>query len=226
MARPLLPVCDVVAFDLDGTLVDTTSLHVMATQAAAQEIFGAPVSPELVSQSLGRPLPESMRVVSDGRGQEMELMQAFLRHYAAHSSDGAQCFPDVVPALTSLRAAGLRLALLSNKLRRWGLEEIERLGIADYFDPVVFMEDMPIPKPSGAALHPILQRLHVAPRRVLVIGDGAGDIACARAAGALSGAALWGTHDPALLLAERPDYRFERLCDVLALIGIPRCQKD
>ncbi|HKD76556.1 MAG TPA: HAD-IA family hydrolase [Ktedonobacterales bacterium] len=219
-------ICDVVAFDLDGTLVDTTALHVMATQAAVQEIFGDPAPADLITQSLGRPLPESMRVVSAGRGQELDLVQAFLRHYAAHESDGVQCFPDVLPALVALRAAGIRLALLSNKLRRWGLEEIARLGIASFFDPVVFMEDMPIPKPSGFALRPILQRLQVAPQRVLVIGDGAGDIACARAAGALSGAALWGTHDPAPLLAERPDYRFKQIHDALALLDIPHYQED
>jgi HAD superfamily hydrolase (TIGR01509 family) len=219
-------ICDVVAFDLDGTLVDTTALHVMATQAAIQEIFGEAAAPELVSRSLGLPLPESMRVVSAGRGQEMELAQAFLRHYAAHETDGVQCFPDVVSTLDALRAANIRLALLSNKLRRWGVQEIERLEIANYFDPVVFLEDMPVPKPSGLALRPILQRLHVAPRRVLVIGDGAGDITCARAAGALSGAALWGTHDPAPLLAEHPDYRFERLHDVLALLDILHYQED
>ncbi len=211
--------CDAVAFDLDGTLVDTAALHVAATAAATLVVFGVAAPPDAIRRSLGRPLPESMRVVSDGRGQIDELARAFLRYYAAREGDGAQCFAGTLATLDALRHAGLRLALLSNKLRVWGLDEIARLGLAPYFECVVFMEDMPRPKPSGWALRPVLETLRLPPERVLVVGDSVADIACARAAGAPSGAALWGAPDPAPLIAATPTYLFDALADLTRLAG-------
>ena len=212
--------CDVIAFDLDGTLVDTTALHVAATQAASQAVFALPVAHELVQRSLGLPLLESLGIVSAGRGHIRELAQAFMRYYAVHEHDGARCFADVLASLGTLRAGGLRLALLSNKLRQWGNEEIGRLGLARVFETLVFLEDMPKPKPSGWALQPILQSLQVEATRVLVVGDSVGDIACAQAAGAQSGAALWGARDPAALRDMHPTYCLADMAALLTLMGL------
>jgi pyrophosphatase PpaX len=216
MTRP----CDLIVFDLDGTLVDTHALHIASTQAALVAVFGAQAPAEVVARSLGLPLGDSMRVVSAGRGRVPELMAAFLDYYADHEGDGAQCFAEVLPTLTTLRAAQVPLALLSNKLRTWGLAEIERLGLAAYFTQVVFMEDMPTPKPSGLALQPILTTQRVPATRTLLVGDGVGDLRCAEEAGALSGAALWGPQDPAPLLAARPSYAFHALKEILALMQL------
>jgi HAD superfamily hydrolase (TIGR01509 family) len=209
-----------VAFDLDGTLVDTTRLHVNASQAASLAVFGVPVAPHVVAHSLGRPLPDSMRVISQGRGREPDLLAAFLHHYSEHESDGAQCFPGVTAMLGALQHAGVRLGLLSNKLRAWGQTEITRLRLTPYFSSVVFMEDMPAPKPSGLALQPVARQLGVAPAKLLVIGDSAGDIMCAHAAGAHSGAAVWGAYDAELVLAAKPQYVFHDLGEVLALFHL------
>ncbi len=216
MTRP----CDLIVFDLDGTLVDTAALHVAATQAAAHAVFGMPAPAALVARSLGQPLPDSMRVVSDARGHIPELMVAFMEYYADHEGEAARCFAEAIPTLAALRDAGLPLALLSNKLRAWGQAEIARLGLLPYFARVVFVEDMPTPKPSGQALQPILTALGIPAARTLLIGDGLSDLHCARAAGALSGAALWGPHDPVPLLAAHPTYAFRAMGEVLALLGM------
>jgi HAD superfamily hydrolase (TIGR01509 family) len=212
--------CDLVVFDLDGTLVNTAGLHVAATQAAVRAVFGQEAPPTLVARSLGCPLPESMAIVSDGRGQIPALMAAFLAHYADHEAAGAQPFADAIPTLMALHTAGMPVALLSNKLRAWGQAEIARLGLAPWLARAVFAEDMPLPKPDPQALAPLLHTFHVTPARVLVIGDGLADLHCAQAAGALAGAALWGPHDPAPLLAANPDYTFHQMREILALFGV------
>ncbi|MBA3825631.1 MAG: HAD family hydrolase [Ktedonobacterales bacterium] len=212
--------CDLVVFDLDGTLVDTAALHVAATQAAVSAIFGEPAASALVARSLGLPLRDSLGVVSNGRGHIPELMVAFMEYYTDHEGEAARCFADAIPTLAALRAVGIPLALLSNKLRAWGQAEIARLGLTPYFRHVVFMEDMPVPKPSGRALQPILTALGMAATRTLLIGDGVGDMQCAAEAGALSGAALWGPHDPAPLLAMHPTYAFREMRDILTALSL------
>ena len=161
-----------------------------------------------------------MRVVSDGRGHLSDLMVAFLDYYSGHEGEDGQCFAEAIPTLTALHGAGIHLALLSNKLRVWGQAEIARLGLTPYFTRVVFMEDMPVPKPSRLALQPILTSLGIKPGRTLLVGDGVGDLRCAKDAGALSGAALWGPHDPAPLLATHPDFAFRTMGELLALFGL------
>ncbi len=211
--------CQAIAFDLDGTLVDTTSLHVAATRAAAQQVFAIDPPDALVVQSLGHPLPESMAIISAGRGEVVALMRAYLEYYAQHEAEGAQCFPPTTRLLAALRTRGIRLALLSNKLRAWGIAEIEHLGLSDAFEIAVFAEDMPAPKPSGLALRPILQHMGVVARDCLVIGDSVGDIACAKDAGARSGAALWGAADAASLRASQPDFLFPTMDAILEMLA-------
>ncbi len=211
--------CDAIVFDLDGTLVDTMALHIAATEAAGTDVFGKTPPPERVTASLGHPLQESMRVLSDGRGHIPELMMAYLTYYGAHEHEGSILFPEALPTLLALHAAGVPLAILSNKLRAWGVPELARLGIDRLFVTAVFAEDMPLPKPSGRAMEPILRVLGIPPARVLFIGDGVHDIACAHAARAQSGAALWGRADPAPLLAAQPTYRFAALQEIVALIS-------
>lgn len=212
--------CEIIAFDLDGTLVDTAGLHVAATQAASHEVFGEDAPTDRVARSLGHPVTESMRIISNGRQHIPELLTAFMGYYAAHEHEGAQCFPPTLAVLERLRDAGIGLALLSNKLRQWGMAEIDRLGLTPFFRRVVFAEDMPMPKPSGLALRPVLETFRIAPKAVLVIGDSAADIACANAAGAQSGAALWGAHDPTPTLAAHPMHTFATMEAVLTLLGL------
>lgn len=214
-----MPLCDVVAFDLDGTLVDTLGLHIAATRAAVRAVFHTTMPEDEIRCSLGHPLQESMAIMSAGRGQEHVLLREFMRYYVAHQADGATTFPEVASVLTTLQNRGLRLALISNKLRRWGNEEIDRLDLRRFFEVVVFVEDMPSPKPSGLALSPVLRAIQVAPQHVLVIGDSETDLICARAAGALSGAALWGTYQPENLYAQSPDYLFQSLSDVVDVLA-------
>jgi pyrophosphatase PpaX len=212
--------CDAVVFDLDGTLVDTAALHVAATAFATSEVFGQAAPESEIRQSLGRPLPESMRLVSAGRGEIDALERAFMRYYIVHEGDEAQCFASTLAMLDALHAAGFALALLSNKLRAWGQAEIARLGLASYFAIAVFMEDMPQPKPSGWALRPIFDALALPPARVLLVGDGIADIACARASGAQSGAALWGALDRDALIAAGPTFVLPEMSDLLRVVGV------
>lgn len=217
---------DAVVFDLDGTLVDTAALHIAASHHAARVVLGRDVSSATVRHSLGRPLPESMAVVAEGAGLAAHtehfaavpaLVAAFLEYYATHQSELARPFPGVQRVLAHLRERGYVLALLSNKLHDWGRAELDALDLARHFAVTVFAEDMPVPKPAGAALEPVLAALGIAPARVLLVGDGAADIGCARAAGAVSAAALWGAVSPQALLALAPDFALPSIDELLAL---------
>lgn len=226
MSRPEGRPFDAVVFDLDGTLVDTTALHIAASHHAARAALGRDVSAQTVADSLGWPLPASMAIIARGAGLSSrpavthattQLMEAFLDYYAGHQDQLARPFPGVPEMLARLRQCGYPLGLLSNKLRDWGHAELGALALAPFFAVTVFAEDMPAPKPAGSAFDPILAVLGPTPEGILLVGDGAADIGCARAAGAKAAAALWGVADPAALLALAPDYALRSLDALLAL---------
>jgi putative hydrolase of the HAD superfamily len=111
-----------------------------------------------------------------------ELFERF-----AHA-DAWELFADVPPALPALRAAGLRLAVISNFDAR-----LPRLladaGLADAFDAVVYSEEVGVEKPHPAIFEELLERLELPASRVLHVGDSRrDDVEGARAVGMQ---ALW-----------------------------------
>jgi len=92
-------------------------------------------------------------------------------------------YDDVVPALDALRRAGVRLGIVSNwdsRLPRL----LERLGLADYFETVGVSHLERVEKPDPRLFHRVLDRLGVAARDALHVGNLAElDVAGARAAG-------------------------------------------
>ena len=121
-------------------------------------------------------------VFSDTRFGDFEVFFADLFAYFAEP-DSWQLFPDVEPALTALRARGLRLAIVSNFDGR--LTRIcEGLGIAGYFDTIVMSGRAGAAKPNPRIFTAALTRLAVSPGECMHVGDSdTEDIQGARAAG-------------------------------------------
>src|SRR6185369_967821 len=92
-------------------------------------------------------------------------------------------YPDAVPALEGLRAAGARLAVVSNWDSRLPAL-LSRLGLADYFDAVVVSHLAGVEKPSPGIFRKALDELEAGAGEALHVGDVVDlDIAGARAAG-------------------------------------------
>jgi phosphoglycolate phosphatase len=106
----------------------------------------------------------------------------FEEAYAEESGRHSAVFAGVVDGLKKLRAAGLRLACVTNKAERFTLDLLEATGLAGYFDVVVSCDSTPRKKPDPMPFLHACERLGVAPAEACVIGDSANDVAAARAA--------------------------------------------
>jgi phosphoglycolate phosphatase len=176
-----------VVFDLDGTLVD--SLEDIA-RAANYCLEGAGLTP--------RPTAEIKDYIGDGSrvllarasGLEHtdplldEMLERFFVYYTAHAVDHTRLLPGAREVLAAL--AHLPRALCTNKPRVTTLAVLEGLGIDSEFDVVVAAGDVPQNKPHPAPLQRVSQGLGVPCERLVLVGDGPQDVACARAAGARS----------------------------------------
>ena len=215
-----LPPGLVVAFDLDGTLIDTAGdLAAAMNHALAAEGLPA-IAPDAVRGMVGRGAAAMLRagysqhgVAADQARIEAALAR-FLGHYDANIDRCSRPFPRIIEAIDCLRAAGAATAVCTNKREAAARLLIDRLGLAGRFDAIVGGDTAALPKPDPA---PVLLSVARAGGSVCVfIGDSDTDLEAARAAGAPCLLATYG-YGPTTL-AETAFARFSDCGDIPALV--------
>lgn len=179
-----------IAFDLDGTLVDSAP-DLVGTLNLLLEQEGVPTLPfddarRFIGHGARRMLEQGFTAQGHQRPvAEMDaLFDRFIAHYERHSTDLTRPYPGVVEALATLRAAGARLAVCTNKLTRLSTPILDALGLSPYFDAVIGRDLAPAPKPDGRHLIFAVEAAGGRIDRAVMVGDAATDAGAARAAGA------------------------------------------
>lgn len=113
-----------------------------------------------------------------------------------------------------LKKSGYRTGILSDKREVFGVPEFEYSDLGDSVDRALFFADGMAPKPDPSGLQEVMKSLEVAPNETLFVGDSYRDIQCAQRAGVWSGAALWASVEPDLVLALKPDIQWKTVDDV------------
>lgn len=179
----------VILFDLDGTLADTAPDLARALNHVLGALGLDGIAPETVRRTVGL---GARRLIQEGlerRGRaadEAELRRLtglFIDFYGDHIAVDSRPFPGVPETLARLREAGTRMAVVTNKFEHLSHRLLGALDLADYFDLVAGADTFPVRKPDPGHLLLALERLAGDPRRAVMVGDSAVDIAAARAAG-------------------------------------------
>lgn len=195
---------DLLVFDWDGTLMDSTAVIAASLQAACGDI-GLPVPPEERARHIiGLGLHDAMRYVLPGVPPSIypQVVERYRHHFLARE-ESAPLFEGAAAALTALREAGLMLAVATGKSRR-GLDRVlERTGIGALFHATRCGEEA-ANKPAPAMLLELQSELDVGKERMLMIGDTTHDLQMAQNAGVASLAAAFGAHPREQLLAFQP----------------------
>jgi phosphoglycolate phosphatase len=176
---------DVVAFDLDGTLADT-SADLAAALNHALRALGRPIVPPDAARSLvGHGARALLRrgLAENGAAPE-DLVEAgfpiFIDHYAEHICDGTRPYPGAAAALDAIAAAGARVALCTNKPEALTRALLDALGWDRRFAAAVGGDTLPLRKPDPAPLVAAIARADGG--RAAFVGDSTADADTARAA--------------------------------------------
>ena len=178
-----------VAFDLDGTLVDSVADLMHASNALLAELGRPPVDLPSVRSFVGDGAPKLVERVLAATGgvpapdETARCVGRFLEIYEADPSAHSALYPGVADTLETLAAAGLRLGVCTNKPMAATLRLLDDLGIAGRFAAVVGGDSYPTRKPSPEPVLGLLDRLGVRPEETAFVGDNEHDVAAARAAG-------------------------------------------
>lgn len=239
-----------VAFDLDGTLVDSApgltaavdnALYALEFPVAGEERVvtwignGADV---LMQRALTWARQERVTLrAAQGKPsvdhddipvaeQQAILRKLFDRYYAEVAEEGSFLFPAVADTLGALHAKGLPLALVTNKPTPFVAPILESLDIAKYFSVVIGGDDVKNKKPHPDPLLLVAEKLGLAPAELLFVGDSRNDIQAAKAAGCCSVGLTYGYNYGEPISLSEPDYIFDQFNELLPAFGLPNSENQ
>lgn len=185
---------DLIAFDWDGTLFDSTKIIVRCIQRAVADVGGAVPTDRAAAYVIGMGLMEALAHAAPDvpRERYAELGAAYRRHYIAHQDD-LSLFDGVLPMLADLRGRHHWLAVATGKSRR-GLDEVlHSVQLAGVFDGSRTADET-AGKPHPRMLHELMREFGTEPERTLMIGDTTHDLQMALNAGCASVGVSYGAH--------------------------------
>lgn len=180
---------EAVLFDLDGTLVH--SLPDIAE--SLNELFGEQgwetFDPDAVGGMVGGGIPKlveralKVRDIAFGEGELQRLAARFRDIYGPRAAKLSRPFPGAIDFLETLKASGIALGVVTNKVEDISRSMLEELGLARFFGVVIGGDTLPTKKPDAAPVLEALKRLKADAGRAVLIGDSPADAGAARNAG-------------------------------------------
>ena len=209
-------------FDLDGTLLNTLPDLVNVTNKALEEEGFPTHTPEQILTYIGDGAASliSQAVPADASPDEFErTFKRFKDFYHDFGILYTTEFEGMSEALQQAKAAGVKLAIMSNKFEQGVLDVRDRF-FPDLID-VAHGESAQVPrKPDPTGILLCAEELGIDPAECLFFGDSASDIEAGHNAGMKSVAVKWGYQPHERLMAANPDYVLERPEDMLVLAGL------
>ncbi|HZV91752.1 MAG TPA: HAD-IA family hydrolase [Caldimonas sp.] len=187
---------DLIVFDWDGTLFDSTRLIARCIQSACADVGTAVPSDRDAAFVIGLGLADALRHAAPALPRERyrELGDRYRHHYLS-SQDELVLFEGTLDMLQALRARNHSLAVATGKTRR-GLDDVlGRVELRGLFD-ATRTADETAGKPDPRMLHELMREIGCAPQRTLMVGDTTHDLQLAANAGCASVAVSFGAHEP------------------------------
>lgn len=217
---------DIVGFDLDGTLVDTSG----DLTAAVNHILQMAGRPELTQETVKGLIGGGAKMMLEhgleisggvGEGEFRPLYRAMLAYYEENISVYSRPFPGALPLLDRLDAQGIKYGVVTNKFEGLARKLLNDLGLADRMICILGADSLgkENAKPSGM---PIQHLITVAGGgRAAYIGDSIYDVMAAKNAGVPSIACSFGfLHAPVGTLgADAIIDHFDDLPEILMRLG-------
>ena len=190
-----------VVFDLDGTLLDTLGDLAGSVNYALRKHGLPECSLQEVRSFLGNGIVRLMQgaVKNAVQGEAFEeVFQTFRSHYLEHCLDTTQPYPGILPMMEKLREAGVKMAIVSNKLHP-AVQELSRRFFVGLVVSAVGESETVRRKPNPDGVLRALKEMGSRPEEAVYVGDSEVDWETARNAGLRCALVCWGFRDEEFL---------------------------
>jgi pyrophosphatase PpaX len=208
-----------VIFDMDGTLLDSIELIVEGmvyaydgregprpTRAEWKALIGTPLDTMLARWSLGEDDVQFLR----GRYREFQLRE---------HDRLVRLYPGVEQVLRDLHYQGHPLAIVSSKLQRGIRKSMDHYGLTPLFDVLVGLEQTTQHKPHPEPVLYALEKLDVAAKDALFVGDSPHDVEAGNGAGVTTVAVPWGAYSRNEIDVANPAMWIENISELSAIVA-------
>jgi pyrophosphatase PpaX len=223
-------------FDFDGTLVNTTPLILRTFRATWEQVFGFVYDDSQYIKTFGMLLPKAMKLLTEQAiaeeriarpddlafylaAMEEELTQVYRAYNQQWHDEMIEPFDGVEETLGELKTREFALGVVSSKMRAGLLRGLNLYQMTGLFDVIIAGDDCENHKPHPEPLLRAIERVGAARRETVYIGDSAHDIIAGRAAGVRTAAATWGPFPRMELESLHPDYLLVDPRDLLAIFS-------
>ncbi len=178
-----------IAFDLDGTLVESAPDLVAAVNSVLVAEGLKPITLDEARPFISRGARWLLQWgiacggAPDPAVRAAALFDRFIEYYSAHIADETHPFPGVIDALKVLRTAGAKLVVCTNKPTALSRSLLTKLGMVDLFDGIIGIDAVTAAKPDAAHLIEAVRAVGGDVTRTIMVGDADTDAGTARAAG-------------------------------------------
>ncbi len=195
---------DLIAFDWDGTLFDSTKIIVRCIQAAVRDVGGTVPSDTEAAYVIGLGLMQALAHAAPDvpASKYKELGARYQFHYVKHQDD-ITLFDGVLPMLDELKTRQHWLAVATGKSRRGLDEALRTVELRGMFNGSRTADETS-GKPDPLMLRELMREFGVEPERTLMIGDTTHDLQMALNAGCASVGVSYGAHEPSVFNALNP----------------------
>ncbi|MDI3542997.1 MAG: hypothetical protein PWP57_600 [Candidatus Atribacteria bacterium] len=194
-----------VIFDIDGTITDTNPLFLRSLSQTFREFTGVDKPDSFFIFTLGIPSPETLKTLKI----PSEVGRAFVARWQDLIRAGikeVQLFPGVRETIENLYQEGIKMALVTSKIRSEMSYQFDQFMINRFFETIICAEDASRSKPYPDPLLLALDRLGVKNNESIFVGDSIYDIQAAKGASIPFALASWGALELEKVLKLRPDF--------------------
>ena len=197
---------DLIAFDWDGTLFDSTAIITRCIQRAVRDVGGVVPSDRDAAYVIGMGLMQALAHAAPDvpESKYPELGARYRHHYTAHAND-ISLFEGVLVMLADLKARQHCITVATGKSRHGLDEALQAVELQGLFDGSRTADET-AGKPHPRMLQELMREFGTEPGRTLMIGDTTHDLQMALNAGCPSVGVSYGAHEPAAFGSLSPRY--------------------
>jgi len=164
---------DLLIFDLDGTLIDSSSDIAWAANKTLSHMGHKEETVEHIRQNIGWGVTALLEKLLPDEGPDVITVarEKFLEVYASHLVVDTYIYPDVRETIRHFSEKGKKMAVVTNKPEGLSIKILEEFGLSGSFLMVVGGDTLPSRKPDPAPLLKVINDLRVEAAAAVFIGD-------------------------------------------------------
>ncbi|SJL83714.1 Phosphoglycolate phosphatase [Vibrio palustris] len=218
-----------IAFDLDGTLLDSVPDLAVAADQTVQALGFSSVAEEQVRDYvgngadllIGRALSQSMQVSAELSPELLKRARVmFDDNYGKTGHKNSHLYPNVRDTLNTLHQAGYVLAVVTNKPSQFVPDILAQHEIDGFFSDVLGGDAFTEKKPNPMPLNYLLEKYQVSPEQMLMVGDSKNDILAAKNAGCASFGLTYGYNHGEPIEQSQPTYVADNVSELLKIVNL------